>query len=540
MTTKNANRSGERGVALFLAVFALLLLTGIAAAMLFISNTDSSINANYRNEQTAYFGAKAGMEEARARSMPGDPSSIFSSLATAAPTPTNQGIVYIYNNAIGAQPWVATNAYADDELCHDAYSGLGYGSTLSVMPPDVRCVDSHNNIILPSGSTWYRSATSALPFHGTSEALPYAWVRIAPKLNGSVTYLNGSGSTATTQTYSVNSTFSAQDPICWDGQEEVPLGSGYTSCSQMFNASRAPMTFVYLITAMGIGQNGARKVVQSEMALQPTPPFPYGLYATGTACNAISFNGTNPGTNSYNGTYPPFTGQGDIGSNGGVVVQNATVNGTVGVPPSSQTGCPAPTGNITGGVTTLSTPYTFPTPPPPNPLPPNTSYSPPSCGHGHSSGNCMTAGTYGNITVNGTLYLSPGIYNINSISMQGNGAIIVSPPGAVTINIGGVGQSSPLGIAGNGITDNSNPNDFVITYSGSGSISVAGNGNVTAILNAPLAPLTQSGNGIWYGSMVVQSASIGGNAWFDYDQQSSLAPNNNGPFTLISYRLVPY
>lgn len=557
-------RDGERGVALFMAVFALLLLTGIAAALLFMANTETSVDSNYRSEQVAYFAAKAGVEEARSRAMAADPATI-APLPTTAPTTTNQGIVYIYNSASGAQPWVSTNAYADDELCHDGYDTLGYTGSL-IMGPDVRCLNSSGNAILPSGSSWYKASASALPFAGTSEALTYEWVRIAPKFNDSVTYLQGTGSTATTSTYLVHPVsavvpiVTADNLICWDGQEELALKNGDSLCSQMVSTyNSVPTTQVYLVTSMGVASNGARKMVQSEIALQPTTPFPYGLYATSTACPAISFTGNNPSTNSYStangGTYASTQSSsgGDIGSNGGIAVGNGNVGGTVGVlAPGVNCATPVSVGSqgsmlgttaCPSGVSAqcyMQQPYSFPTPPAPSPAPPNTSYSPPSCGHGHSSGNCMTAGTYGNINVNGTLYLAPGIYNINSLSMQGNGALIVSPPGAVTLNIAGNGQSSPLSIAGNGITDDTVPNDFTINYAGSGNISVTGNGDVTAILNAPNAILTQAGNGNWYGSMVMAQATIGGNAFFHYDTNASLAPNNNGYYTMISYRLVPY
>jgi len=163
----------------------------------------------------------------------------------------------------------------------------------------------------------------------------------------------------------------------------------------------------------------------------------------------------------------------------------------------------------------------------------------------------MVPGTYGNITVNGTLYIAPGTYNINQLSMQGNGAIIVSPAGAVTFNIAGCANAtcstylaSPLSIAGNGITQyntpNPIPNDFIINYAGTGTISIAGNGNVYAQLDAPNAPITQTGNGAWYGSMVGSTATIGGNAFFHYDRNAALSPSNNGFYTMVSYREVPY
>lgn len=86
--------------------------------------------------------------------------------------------------------------------------------------------------------------------------------------------------------------------------------------------------------------------------------------------------------------------------------------------------------------------------------------------------------------------------------MTGNAGITVSPAGAVTLNVAGTGQSSPIAIAGNGIIDDNTANDFTINYAGTGGISVAGNGNVTAILNAPNAAITQQGNGNWFGSIV--------------------------------------
>jgi hypothetical protein len=240
---------------------------------------------------------------------------------------------------------------------------------------------------------------------------------------------------------------------------------------------------------------------------------------------------------------PPPLGNGTcatplaLGPNGATLGPNCTTPGVGGCGP-----CPGPTGPncLTNSPTYVAAPYVFPTPPAPNPVPPTTSYSPPSCAGGKKAGNCMTPGTYGNLTVNGTLTLAPGTYNINSLGMQGNGQIIVSPPGAITLNVAGQGNANPLSIAGNGITDDTIPNDFTINYAGSGTISIAGNGNVTAILNAPNATITQQGNGNWYGSILGSQISIGGNAFFHFDRNAALAPANNGYYTLIGFREVPY
>jgi hypothetical protein len=297
-------------------------------------------------------------------------------------------------------------------------------------------------------------------------------------------------------------------------------------------------------------------MVQAEVALTPTPPFIYGMFATSHACPAISFSGNNPSTDSFTsagvGTYSTTHSntRGDIGSNGGVSVGNGNIGGIVGVTAAA---CATPLsvgsqGTMQGtvacpsGVTTacfLTSPYVFSTPVPPINVP-NTTSNPSTCGTKSSSYDCLVPGTYGNISITKALTLAPGTYNINSLSMTGNAGITVSPAGAVTLNVAGTGQSSPIAIAGNGIVDDNSANDFTINYGGTGAISIAGNGNVTAILNAPLATITQQGNGNWYGSIVGSTISLGGNAFFHYDRNSSLAPTNNGYFTMVSYREIGY
>lgn len=580
-TMKSTARNNERGIAMFFSLFALLLLTAIAGTLTFMASIETSVNSNYRQEQMAYFAAKAGLEEARARMMQTDPNTINATgtaLPIVAPTNANGSVIYIVNpgaTANSVQPWSATNAYADDELCHDGYSPslLAAGQ---VVAPGVPCTSNGKPVgtsgatpFLPSTTTWYTQYNSALPYNGTSSALPYDWVRISPKVNSTDSYLVVSGGTATVSQYSVNGSApnTASTLVCWDGLTEQPLKTTATDCTKMLSAAGNPMSQVYLIASLGVSPLGARKMVQAEVALEPTAPFIYGLYTTSTACPAISFSGTNPSTDSYttagNGTYASThasTG-GDIGSAGGVSVGNGNVGGIVGVlaysagPP--QVGCPTPVslgpnGAMGGTVACpsgnalacyLPTAPVFSIPKIPN-GPTNTSTSPSTCstgsGKSKSTFDCLAPGTYGNISITKALTLAPGVYNINSLSMTGNAQIIVSPPGAVTLNVAGIGQTTAVAIAGNGITDDSNPNDFIINYGGTDAISVAGNGDVTAILNAPKAAVTQQGNGNWYGSILANTASIGGNAFFHYDKASALAPLNNGYYTMVSYREMSY
>lgn len=554
---RRANR-GERGVALFFAIFALLLLSAIAATLILSSATDSAIDGNYRSEEVAYYGAKSGVEEMRDRMMASNPNgSIPKNFPALLPTTPASPQLYLLNegNQAGTvQPWTAANAYVDDELCHDGYPYAGIAS----VNPGLRCTT------LPTAPGWYNTITSTAPWNTTAAALPYKWVRLGLKLDGSEQ-----------QYITDNTAANAGDLVCWTGSTEKVLPAAQpqnvASCTTAFASPANP---VYLVTGLGVAPNGARKVVQAEIALSPTPPFPYGMFATSPACPAISFSGNPPSTDSYTtaggqtyATTKSNTG-GDIGSNGGVDIGNGNVGGIVGVLPAGTGPCATPfkagpngtdvgpncpgASCVPNSATYLTQPYVFPVPPAPSPLPPNTNYNPPSCGGKGKVGSCMVPGTYGNISLTGALTLAPGTYNINSLSETGQGTITVSPPGAVILNIGGCGDATcssanalanPLNIAGQGavqIADDGIPNDFLINYAGSGTISIAGKGDATAMLNAPYAAITQQGNSQWYGSILGGTISLGGNAFFHFDRASALSPNSNSYYTMISYRELSY
>src|SRR5258707_9913963 len=70
------NSSAERGVALVMALLALLLLTAVGMGMILMTNTETNISSNFKDEQTAYFAAKAGIEEVRDRLRANAPDSV--------------------------------------------------------------------------------------------------------------------------------------------------------------------------------------------------------------------------------------------------------------------------------------------------------------------------------------------------------------------------------------------------------------------------------------------------------------------------------
>src|SRR5438270_6180128 len=182
MTTLNNNHSrrSESGFALFIAIFTLLLITAIAVGMLMLTNTDTSISANFRDEQTAFFASKAGLEEVRDRLRVGAPNSLNALLPGAA-TPSSappmfgsaNAALYITNplNGESDTPWVTNgSAYPDDEICIEA-SYLGTGNGCSGNPPRPR-----------GTSGWYQTGTASASY-ALNPVQGWKWVRINVKTN---------------------------------------------------------------------------------------------------------------------------------------------------------------------------------------------------------------------------------------------------------------------------------------------------------------------------------------------------------------------
>jgi hypothetical protein len=68
-----SQRSAERGVALLIAIFTLLLISAMAVALMIASGTESALASNYRSSNSVYFAALSGIEEGRGRLLPNHP-----------------------------------------------------------------------------------------------------------------------------------------------------------------------------------------------------------------------------------------------------------------------------------------------------------------------------------------------------------------------------------------------------------------------------------------------------------------------------------
>src|SRR3954453_6579344 len=114
----------ERGMALMLALFALLLLSGIGLCMVLASTTETHIDANYGGSLRSYYAAHSGLEEVRDRIRYPSSTSAPTGLANHLPTDVAgnpKGVLYVLNPDGGetVDPTDPTSPYFDVQLCHD-------------------------------------------------------------------------------------------------------------------------------------------------------------------------------------------------------------------------------------------------------------------------------------------------------------------------------------------------------------------------------------------------------------------------------------
>jgi hypothetical protein len=224
-------KQDERGMALVMALIALLIVTSIGLGMMFIADTETSINGNYRDEQTAYYAAKAGLEEARDRMRPSAANSINSSLPTTTPGAAS-GVLYILNPTGGetVAPWNTANKYFDDEICKE-----------------VNCSGGQ----VPPTTGWYTTANSSSTYAATP-VLPYKWMRISLKMDRSA-----SGWSGATQNfmYVDGKSANANYYVCWNGTNEIAQSA----------ACASPNKPVYTMTTLAITTIGTRRMLQYEL-----------------------------------------------------------------------------------------------------------------------------------------------------------------------------------------------------------------------------------------------------------------------------------
>lgn len=263
-------RKSQRGIAMMVALLALLLLAAIGMGLMFMADTENSVNNNYRDSQKAYFAARAGAEQARlllARD-PNVNAQAFNMDGNMPSAASNAGMFYL-TNATGAEPIdpTANHPYQDDQLCWEKYTGM---PGLIATPPSGPCGSNGQGGQLLTSNASFTTLAMTAPGAGAADALPFKWVRITNKQNlmGPLNQLVATGATNGQQ-------------ICWDGSKEIAI-----PLLQSCGGQTTPLMPVWELTSLAVtpqvGANpGSRRIVQMEVAFKPPliPPAPISVMA---------------------------------------------------------------------------------------------------------------------------------------------------------------------------------------------------------------------------------------------------------------------
>lgn len=486
------SRSGEDGVALIMVLLLVVALSTIGASMMLIAQTDTYASMNYRMMSQARYGAESGVLKA---------------------------VNYL------------TQTYQAP-----GYAGDPYGNFNTLVSP-----------VTYNGNPVVLSADPAKASNYPASAVQTAFAAAA----------QGSFSVGQTVSYNTYATL-----VSMRSFEE-------------YGATAPRVIQTWQITSTGSigGARPATVEVASILERQVTSAAAYGVFATKVACGALDFGGNSVNDSydssaiTYSGGVPVTQQSGArVGTNGNLSVGgHAMVYGTLSTPKTGVGTCKngvitalseSGQADVTDGVIQLPQGITYPTPAAPNPTPPTTSSSwsgtcaglgltAPTCTG--SSGNLTIdplGGTvvFGNVTMNAgaTIHLKAGVYNLNSIKLNGNSSLVIDN-GPVFMNVAGTGVNDPVDFTGGTIANPSfDPTTFHILYGGTSAIKFNGGSSTAAIFYAPNADVTVNGGGDFYGSMIAATVKDTGGGHFHYDRRLANDFMVAGNFMMSSFTWKKY
>ncbi len=254
MSARVAKAKGhpERGVALVIAIFSLMLISVVATALILTAGTQFAMKSNYKSAMQAFYDAKAGLEEARGRMWVNNPdSSVITNCVFPGGGNMPLGrVCYIVNPAAGENVDPTNldpaNPYADFEYQQEWGVPVGPGTQL-----------------IPSKSA---TANVAGPL--------YKWVRITPRTEASVKFdADGDGFIDTT-------------PLFFDGKNVLDSKNGIPP------GAAQELT----ITSLAVTPSRGRRMVQYTVApgafAAALATFPSALTLDG---NGVGFKGPSGG-----------------------------------------------------------------------------------------------------------------------------------------------------------------------------------------------------------------------------------------------------
>ena len=484
------NHKTQKGSALIFALIFLLVLSVMAASMMFLSQSETWSGMNYKMMTQTRYGAEAGINAAANYLM-----------YTYTPPASMAG----FNTSVYP---VTTTAGSNVILTSISGVSATYPNS-SVRSSFVNATNSSS-----AGTTLY---AGSVPVNYTATAQLMAMAQVTPF---------SSTTPITVQTWQLT----AHGDI-------TGVKNAESEVSAVLERQVSPtFAFAAFATAGGCG------------ALSFTGNGTTDSYDSGSlALNASGAATSSPTFQSYGGNVGTNGNQQDSGNN--VMIYGSLSTPRVGVGSCSSGNVTAFTGNsttqIAQGIKELPQAITLPNPTIPAPGSTNISDTATLCPTSAAvSGSCPTPGEYGDISLAGnkTISFPPGTYNINSISLSGNSTMQLVPDpvtglyGPVIINVTGSGNSTPISLTGNGFSNPTYDSTMLqFNYAGTGTVKVAGNGASAAVVYAPNATISFNGNGAFYGAVIGNQVSDVGNGAIHYDRKLQRKLFTVGNYMLSSF-----
>jgi hypothetical protein len=456
----------EKGIAIIIALLTVLILSTLGAAIIFSTQEEITTTLNFKRLTQARYAAEAGAQN------------------------TVNWLIYNYTNPAD---------YSNFDMTKSPVQYMNQPVVLSAL------TGTSGNY--PDGAlqSTFNTALSSKSVSGLDVGVTYS-------------------TTATLKTMQV--------VIPFGGTMPVPLQSWLIRSQATMGGSQAQVEVTTTIERFG------------------SPVFSYAAFAVSATCNALNFGGGS-GTDSFDssmGTYSATkqNSSGNVGSNGNVNTNGSgtIVNGTASTaPPYSgngnctggmKTGLTTSGGSsVSGGLLALSSTVSFAAPAAPSPAPPTTTQTLNNAGDCASIPGCSTIngntfafapGQYGNLSISAgnTVHLSQGVYNINSINLNGNSSLIIDS-GAVVFNIAGAGltgANKAVDLTGGTVSNTASgkPSDFQIMYAGTQGVALSGGSGSYGVVYSPNAPVSLTGGSDWFGSVIGNTVTDTGGTKIHYDR----------------------
>src|SRR5262245_14998580 len=181
---RKAHLKNQRGIAMIVALLCLVLLAAIGMGLMFMADTENSVNNNYRDSQKAYFAARAGAENVRLQ-LAGTGNLNAAAMGLTMPlAAAGTGMIYVQNPAPGdvidptsaSGSTLVTNPYLDDQLCWEGYTGLALSAGTGGPCGGSNGLTLGQLLQVPTSFTQMTMAPA--PGVNGPDALPFKWVRI--------------------------------------------------------------------------------------------------------------------------------------------------------------------------------------------------------------------------------------------------------------------------------------------------------------------------------------------------------------------------